>query len=432
MVRLAARPLVAAATLGAVAAAAAAATATAATGDPSRPAGPPRDTQEPIRWHIDPGRTPGEYVNATARGGSLRVQKAEREFANGQPGRTFGSVTFRPRSLDAAVTRVRAAPDARVPAGGSVRVEVRGRLRGEGAARWSEWRVAAPGDPAVLPERSRQVQVRLSLTATRGQPGPPGPFVSGLTLAADTVSVMRETPSGEPRTYVAFATREGLVGKTTANGHVIEPRDHFAALPSGRALAPRNTGDYSVRVCSSATGRCAFAPVWDVGPWNVRDDYWNPPPVREAWADLPQGTPQAQAAYEDGYNDGRDGSGRTVRNPAGIDLADGTFWDGVGLADNGWVEVTYLWTGSYPATARVATAEEPVRLRAAPRTDSAVRGLAGRHAMVPVHCRVRGEPVSGARGRSDLWNKVGPGMYVADALTRADPGTRAPGRCSGG
>jgi hypothetical protein len=59
---------------------------------------------------------------------------------------------------------------------------------------------------------------------------------------------------------------------------------------------------------------------------------------------LPQGLPEAQAAYEDGYNDGLDGFGRRVLNPAGIDLADGTFYN-VGLNDNGWVTVTYLWTG---------------------------------------------------------------------------------------
>ena len=35
-------------------------------------------------------------------------------------------------------------------------------------------------------------------------------------------------------------------------------------------------------------------------------------------------------------------------NPAGIDLADGMFWDALGLTDNAWVTVDYLWTGDSP------------------------------------------------------------------------------------
>lgn len=398
----------------------------AAAGDQSRAPGTSGRPPEPIRWRIDPGQARGVYVNATARNGSVRIQDTGTEFANARPGRTSGSVTFQPRSLDSAVSRVRAAPDARVPAGSSVRAEVRGMLRGDGHRRWSEWRVAAPGGPAVLPERVQRLQVRLTLSASRGGAGP---VVSRVSLSADTVATMRKAPHGKPRTYTVFATREGLTGRTTANGHVIQPRDHFVALPSTRALSPRDTGDYSVRVCSPGTGRCAFAPVWDTGPWNVGDDYWNPASVRENWTDLPQGRPQAQAAYEDGYNDGNDGSGRRVLNPAGIDLADGTFWDALGLGDNGWVEVTYLWTGSYPATGRISTASGPLRLRAAPSTDSAVSGLAGRYATVPIYCQVRGEPVSGSHGRSDIWNKVGPGMYVSDAFTATGSDGRVARRC---
>jgi hypothetical protein len=146
-----------------------------------------------------------------------------------------------------------------------------------------------------------------------------------------------------PLTFRVFATREGLVGRTTANGHVITPRDHFVALPSRRALSPRGSTRFSVRVCAD-NGRCETAPVWDVGPWNTRDDYWSPPGVRQSWTDLPQGRPEAQAAFEDGYHGGHDQFGRRVANPAGIDLADGTFRDGLGLTGNAWVTVTFLWT----------------------------------------------------------------------------------------
>ena len=140
--------------------------------------------------------------------------------------------------------------------------------------------------------------------------------------------------------YQVYATREGLVGGTTANGHVIKPSDHFVALPSGTALSPNGSGSYSVQVCGPA--RCETAPVWDVGPWNTHDNYWDA--SRAEFTNLPQGEPEAQAAYQSGYNGGHDEFGRNVSNPAGIDLADGTFYN-VGLNNNGWVTVTYLWTG---------------------------------------------------------------------------------------
>lgn len=64
------------------------------------------------------------------------------------------------------------------------------------------------------------------------------------------------------------------------------------------------------------------------------------------WKNLPQGKPEAQAMYLEGYNGGKDEFGRKPVNPAGIDLADDTFWDGLKMTDNGYVNVTYLQTGS--------------------------------------------------------------------------------------
>ena len=139
-----------------------------------------------------------------------------------------------------------------------------------------------------------------------------------------------------------FATREGLVGGTTANGHVIVPHDHFVALPSRRALnANDSTSNYQVELAFA--DKTVVAPVWDIGPWNTQDDYWNPPGIREMWFDLAAGLPESQAAFQDGYNQGKDGQGRRVANPAGIDLADGTYQDDLALKDNSWIEVKFLW-----------------------------------------------------------------------------------------
>ena len=212
-----------------------------------------------------------------------------------------------------------------------------------------------------------------------------------------------------PLTYRLYATREGLVGGTTASGHKIVERDHFVALPSTRTL-PRK-GNFTVRVCRTDGTRCEYAPVWDVGPWNEHDDYWNPADQRAQFGALPQGVPEAQAAYENGFNNGTDERGRTVRNPAGLDLADGTFWDGLGLAGSSYVDVTFLWTGSAPATATVTTDGEPLTVRSSPGDTAPAAGLAVNATQVPVECS--------ATDGTTVWDRIGPGHYLPeDALRR--------------
>lgn len=235
-----------------------------------------------------------------------------------------------------------------------------------------------------------------------------GPQTNNLAAAADGL------------TYRIFATREGPVGGTTANGHVIKSRDHFAALPSGRALAAKGTGNYTVRICRTDNSRCEYTPIWDIGPWNTKDDYWNPA-TRQMWKNLPQGKPEAQAAYLEGYNGGKDEFGRKPANPAGIDLADGTFWNGLKMTDNGYVNVTYLWTGSGP-TGVVTTAGDPMNVRSAPNTTASIKGLAANHAKVNIECYVEGETVTGRFGTSNIWDRIGPDHYISDTylLTGSD------------
>ena len=69
----------------------------------------------------------------------------------------------------------------------------------------------------------------------------------------------------------------------------------------------------------SYNGRKAVAPVWDVGPWNTKDNYWDA--EREIFKDLHRFTPQVNAAFFDNYNDGKDQYGRLVLYPAAIELA---------------------------------------------------------------------------------------------------------------
>lgn len=291
------------------------------------------------------------------------------------------------------------------PTGSAVDVDVRG-TRSDGS--WTEWVPATPPAPALLGATVTAVQARIVLNAAKGGASP---VVRSVRLTAKPGVALLAAHPREAATYRVFATREGLVGGTTANGHVIRERDHFVALPSRRGLAPRGSGDYTVKVCA-ANGRCEWAPVWDVGPWNTTDDYWNPSNARQSWSDLPQGRPQAQAAYNDKHNGGRDQFGREVLNPGGIDLADGTFWDGLGLRDNSWVTVTYLWAqGGAPAIVQVPT----LPVRSGPGMQYPTVGLAAQRATLQVECTVAGQLVTDDQSSNNQWLRIGPNQYVSAA-----------------
>lgn len=102
------------------------------------------------------------------------------------------------------------------------------------------------------------------------------------------------------------------------------------------------SGSYSVSVTYGQTTKSSV-PVYDVGPWNTNDNYWdasdgtNP---RREFTDLDQYEPEAYAAFYDDYNDGKDSRGRNVTNPAGIDLCL-TVAKALGFSKNGsgWVTV---------------------------------------------------------------------------------------------
>ncbi|MEV0676555.1 hypothetical protein AB0I60_08525 [Actinosynnema sp. NPDC050436] len=391
-------------------------------------------------WRADLSIVDSDDVGVTSDGGSVRLDRSAPRPASARTAQRSGYLLLAPHDLAAPADTVAAAVRGHVPEGAEVAVDVRGALAG---GQWTEWVEARPDAPAALPA-VRTVQARLHLTAAAEQdasgerrpdgrrgpsggqePGASGEREVGRGPVVDEVVLTPSTtrPPGEPAgrraagippsgySFRVFATREGLVGGTTANGHVITERDHFAALPSRRGLATKDTGTYTVQVCA-ANGRCEWAPVWDVGPWNTRDDHWNLADTREMWQDLPHGKPEAQAAHQDAYNGGKDQFGRQVANPAGIDLADGTFWDGLALTDNSWVTVTYLWTGTGPA-GTVASGGLPLEVRDGPATTAPPVGLAVDKAQVRAECGITGEVVTGSQGTSDVWVRVAAGMYLA-------------------
>ncbi len=310
-----------------------------------------------------------------------------------------GMAVLAPHELAAPANQITAELTATIPPGADVRIDVRGTRE---PGRWMEWGEVRPPAPSALPEPTRLVQVRLTLSAADNGAVP---VVQGLRLMPQLNDELPRI-TGPTGTYRVFATRVGLVGNSTANGHVVAPRDHFVALPSRRTLSTRESSDYTVQVCAD-NGRCAWVPVWDIGPWNTSDDYWNLPLVRESWDDLPQGLPEAQAAYQDGYNGGRDQFGRQVLNPAGIDLADGTFWDALRLRDNQWVSVNYLWagTGLFGLVGAV-----PLTVHRAPDETTPDVGRASEGAMIPLQCQ------------AGDWLRIGPGQFVpAAGLTAVPP-----------
>jgi hypothetical protein len=83
--------------------------------------------------------------------------------------------------------------------------------------------------------------------------------------------------------------------------------------------------------------------VWDIGPWNIKDNYWDTPDKRQTGKELPRGCPAANAQYFDDYNNGISDKGYDVKSPAAIDIADGTFLDDLKMTGSDWVDVTFLW-----------------------------------------------------------------------------------------
>ncbi|HJZ46608.1 MAG TPA: hypothetical protein VKE41_05560, partial [Roseiflexaceae bacterium] len=138
-------------------------------------------------------------------------------------------------------------------------------------------------------------------------------------------------------------------------------RDRFVALPHWGVLASNGGYEFQVRV--TYRDRSVVLPVWDVGPWNTQDDYWSP---RRRYGDLPVGRPMAHAAYHERYHGGRDEFGRRIRMPNGIDIADGAFWDDLGMTKADYVQVTFLWLGTDRGAGQGEPAAPPADTRASP------------------------------------------------------------------
>ena len=206
--------------------------------------------------------------------------------------------------------------------------------------------------------------------------------------APDRPTIGADTTVGDG-SFAVTAALTGTVGAATASDHPIVAGDRFASLPicvttSCPWLDPGvNHPLWGVRVeCGAAcavrvtdptSGRCAVAPVLDVGPWFSDDDWWEPAPRRRinrlagAVYSLATGY-AAAAAARDGYDVGFGRSANGVGiSDRGYDVGDGA---ALGLAAGSWADLglppdqtvapitaTLLWiSGEDPATA-AATCE---------------------------------------------------------------------------
>jgi hypothetical protein len=310
-----------------------------------------------ITWHADLDQAGSQQVNVAVTGTGIGIADQRMRPAASGADRGFASDLLPANMLTSPVDTITSAVTGRVPAGAQVVVDVRGQLSTGG---WTEWRTASADTGARLDATVTTVQERITLWGNASGQAPTVDSVSLTGTASASAATAKPAPAvtaastvSTALSYRVFATDEGLVGATTANGHVIKANDHFVALPSGTALSPNGSDQYEVRVCGPVA--CETAPVWDVGPWNTRDNYWDPSAQRQEYSGLHQGTPEAQAAFDSGYNGGASDSDSHVTNPAGIDLADGTYHDVLGNG-NGNVTVTYLWTtGGTGATTDAAS-----------------------------------------------------------------------------
>jgi hypothetical protein len=242
---------------------------------------------------------------------------------------------------------------ATIPLQAAIRVDLRASNDGQ---RWTAWQTdLASGGLAEFPIWAHFAQYRITLLADRDSPR-----VSGIVVRSEPRTAPFTALDAQPLvapTFTIRATRQGMVGRRTANGHTIKKRDHFVSLPCWCVLSSKDGNEYAVRLAYK--GRSVVVPVYDVGPWNRRDNYWDAQPQR-TFGDLRQGWPQDHAAYYDGYNNGKSGLGWKVRFPTAVDVGDGAWIDDLQIkGDQAELQVTFLWMGTDPLTQAAAPAPEP-------------------------------------------------------------------------
>jgi hypothetical protein len=141
-------------------------------------------------------------------------------------------------------------------------------------------------------------------------------------------------------TYTASNHRKGIrckVFATQYTGHA----DREVALPHRNLKFGRQP---RVRMWRVSGGPGVGPRVKEVGPWNTYDNYWMPKKDRTMYKRVPRCKPEAQVAYYQNFNRGKDEFGREVLNPAGVDLTQDVARSmGLEKHQNAWVYVRFPW-----------------------------------------------------------------------------------------
>ena len=173
-----------------------------------------------------------------------------------------------------------------------------------------------------------------------------------------------KSPTGA-RTYTIYATHFDSNGSyaVALPDKCVKFADGGNSICSGSGYSTGETYKVKLTYANQTTTVSSF----DSGPWNVDDNFWatlDDPHPRRLFTDLPLGMPEAQAAYNDDYNNGRDQYDRIVTAQFAIDLGDGVGSAiGVEPGTNAWIDVTFLWTEPWDSQpSEVITLLKPTNL----------------------------------------------------------------------
>jgi hypothetical protein len=141
-------------------------------------------------------------------------------------------------------------------------------------------------------------------------------------------------------TYSASNHRKGIRCKVFATQYA-GYTEREVALPHRNLKFGRQP---RVRIWRVSGGPAVGPRVKEVGPWNTYDNYWMHNRDRTMYKRVPRCKPEAQVAYYQNFNRGKDEFGREVLNPAGVDLTpDVARSMGLKKHQNAWVYVRFPW-----------------------------------------------------------------------------------------
>ena len=227
-------------------------------------------------------------------------------------------------------------------------------------------RAGGSSRPPVVPGPHDEASARQAGTAA----GPaPGGGQDRSFQAAGPPPPPANSPQVPWATFRVYATQ--YAPNTSGSVEVAVPDKcvKFAALGDAATVSKFGCGsgyplglDYRVLITRD-NGQSAFFPVKEVGPWNIDDNYWDPPDSsfprpRRMFTDLARGLPESQAAFYNGYHTvsnckdlnnqpttrtaGADQFDRCVLNPSAVDLSIPAAAQ-LGISGSEWLTASFVW-----------------------------------------------------------------------------------------